>query len=202
MGFRSVSRWGAIYLFLAGCAQDIYGQAVEYSPLVPEPVDVVMPASARYISQQFAPRQKGVVYAHSGLDVWGKTTTPIVAAAPGVVIAATAEPMHGRQVQIFHGTDSDGQVVITSYHHLSKISSAVGQKVARGERIGFMGSSGAAAVMVHLHFEVRKGPSRAKAKPIDPQLTWVNGVGQVTCFDPTAKYAARPIRITYPTLCK
>ncbi|MEO9824316.1 MAG: M23 family metallopeptidase [Paracoccaceae bacterium] len=202
MEWLQVARWGGLCLLLANCAQNLYGQAVGYSPVAPEPIDVVMPAGARYISQQFSPRQENVVYAHTGLDVWGDTKTPIIAAAPGVVIAAKVEPMHGRQIHVLHGTDKDGQMVFTTYHHLSEIRVVSGQNLARGEQIGIMGSSGAAAVMVHLHFEVRKGPSRRKAKPVDPHFLWVNGVGQVTCFDPGAQYTRRPIRLTYPTSCR
>lgn len=192
----------AILLFLlAACAAEFKGRAQPYDPRVPDPVDVVMPAEAHWISQQFAPLQEGVAYAHRGIDVRAKTGTPVIAAAPGRVVAAFTDPLHGRQVVVDHGADTDGARVVTRYHHLSRIDVAEGQVLARGAPVGLLGSSGAAAVFQHLHFELRRGETLAKAQPVDPQLYWVTGPGQVTCFDPGRTWPERPIRITYPVVC-
>ena len=191
-----------VFVVLSACGQDIYGKAVPYSPLAPDPIEVSMPEGALFLSQQFSPRQLDVHYVHYGIDVWGRPGTPIVAAAPGTVFAAFTDPMHGRQVQVLHGTDTDGAIVITTYHHLLSRDVKTGQRVARGQRLGTMGSSGMSALMNHLHFELRRGPTRVKAKPVDPHLYWVGGTGNVTCFEPGRDYDASPVRLTYPTLCR
>jgi murein DD-endopeptidase MepM/ murein hydrolase activator NlpD len=188
-------------LLLAACSAELKGRAQPYDPRVPDPVAVTMPAGAHWISQQFAPVQEDVAYAHRGIDIRAKTGTPVIAAAPGRVVAAFADPMHGRQVVLDHGVDADGARVVTRYHHLSRIDVAEGQLLARGARVGLLGSSGAAAVFEHLHFELRRGESVAKARPVDPQLYWVAGPGRVTCFEPGRDWPERPVRITYPVAC-
>ena len=66
---------GFILLTLAACGQDIYGKAVSYSPLAPDPIEVTMPKGALFLSQQFSPRQLDVNYVHYGIDVWGRPGT-------------------------------------------------------------------------------------------------------------------------------
>ncbi len=193
---------GFCLLTATACSTELRGKAQPYDPRAPEPVPVVMPGGAHWMSQQFAPSQEGVAYAHRGFDVRAATGTPIVAAAPGRVLRVFRDVMHGQQVVVDHGVDSDGARVLTRYHHLSRTDVAVGEVLARGERLGLLGSSGAAAVFQHLHFELRRGPDRAKADPVDPNLYWVDGIGRVTCFDPGRSYPLRPIRLTYPTLCE
>lgn len=187
---------------VAACSAELRGKAQPYDPRVPDPVDVVMPERAHWLSQQFAPFQEGVPYEHRGIDVRARTGTQVIAAAPGRVVAAFRDPMHGAQVVVDHGMDVDGARVVTRYHHLSRIDVEEGQVLARGAPVGRLGSSGAAAVFEHLHFELRRGESLAKAQPVDPQLYWVAGPGRVTCFEPGTKWPGRPIRITYPVVCE
>ncbi len=187
---------------LAGCSTELRGKAQPYDPRVPDPVPVVMEPRAHWMSQQFAPAQQDVAYAHRGFDVRAATGTPVIAAAPGRVVQAFGDVMHGQQVVIDHGVDVDGARVVTRYHHLSRTDVAVGQILARGDRVGLLGSSGAAAVFQHLHFELRRGETVLKADPVDPNLYWMDGAGRVTCFEPGRKYPAQPIRITYPTACE
>ncbi len=186
---------------VAACSTELRGKAQPYDPRVPNPVAVEMDARAHWLSQQFAPRQEGIAYAHRGIDVRAASGTPVIAAAPGVVVQVINDAMHGQQVVIDHGVDSDGARVVSRYHHLSRTDVARGQRLRRGDRVGLLGSSGFAAVAQHLHFEFRRGETVLKADPVDPQLHWVDGVGKVTCFDAGRVYAARPIRITYPTPC-
>jgi murein DD-endopeptidase MepM/ murein hydrolase activator NlpD len=193
---------GLAQLFLTGCGEDIHGKAVSYAPVAPHPVEVVMPANAPFLSQQFSPRQEDVAYVHYGIDVRGKAGTPVIAAAPGRVAVATFDPMHGNQVRIDHGIDSDGQRVMTTYHHLSRVLVEEGAEVARGQRIGVMGSTGLSALMNHLHFEIRRGPDLVRVKAVDPQLMWTGGVGRVSCFDAAGDYPRLPLRITYPAPCR
>lgn len=94
---------------------------------------------------------------HSGVDIDGSTGQPIVAAKGGTVIFAGWRGGYGRLVLIDHG---DGAA--TAYAHQSAIAVGQGQRVARGERIGSVGSSGNSTGS-HLHFE-----TRVNGGPVDP----------------------------------
>ena len=86
---------------------------------------------------------------HNGLDMAAPTGSPILAAYDGEVIAASYSPAMGNYIMIDHG---DG--LITIYMHASSISTSAGKMVARGERIGSVGSTGR-STGPHLHFSVR-----------------------------------------------
>lgn len=86
---------------------------------------------------------------HTGLDLGAKMSTPIKAAESGAVIMAQWDPGYGNMTVIDHG---DG--ISTLYGHQSKLAVRVGDKVARGQVIGYVGSTGI-STGPHLHFEVR-----------------------------------------------
>ena len=92
---------------------------------------------------------------HSGLDFAGGLMTPIVAAGPGVVSFAGVRSGYGKTVEIDHGSGFK-----TRYAHMHAIAVKPGQRVAVGQRVGGMGSTGR-STGVHLHYEV-----------------WVNGRAQ------------------------
>lgn len=92
---------------------------------------------------------------HSGLDFAGGRATPIHATGPGVVAFTGARSGYGNTIEIDHGRG-----LKTRYAHLSSIFVRPGQRVALGERIGGMGSTGR-STGTHLHYEV-----------------WVNGRAQ------------------------
>jgi murein DD-endopeptidase MepM/ murein hydrolase activator NlpD len=95
---------------------------------------------------------------HEGIDLGGTTRTPILAAAPGVVLFSGRRVRgYGRMVVVEHAESWS-----TVYAHLSKIETQVGRRVNTGDRLGWMGRSGRASG-VHLHFEIRRG-----ADPVDP----------------------------------
>ena len=94
---------------------------------------------------------------HAGLDISAPTGTPIVASRSGTVIHAGPQGAYGNLVLIDHG---DG--VVTAYAHQSRIAVGNGTPVARGQVIGYVGSTGR-STGPHLHFEVRVGGS-----PRDP----------------------------------
>lgn len=85
---------------------------------------------------------------HSGLDFPGAFSTPIAATAPGIVSFTGQRSGYGRTIEIDHGGGFK-----TRYAHLQGISVTVGERVAVGERIGAMGSSGR-STGPHLHYEV------------------------------------------------
>lgn len=86
---------------------------------------------------------------HEGVDFVSDVGTPIVAAAAGVVVAASYHPQYGNMVEIDHGRD-----LITRYAHASKVMVTPGMVVRRGQKIAEVGSTGR-STGPHLHFEVR-----------------------------------------------
>jgi murein DD-endopeptidase MepM/ murein hydrolase activator NlpD len=85
---------------------------------------------------------------HTGLDFAGPFLTPIHATAPGTVSFTGVRTGYGNTIEIDHGGGFK-----TRYAHLQSISVQVGERVAVGERIGAMGSTGR-STGVHLHYEV------------------------------------------------
>jgi murein DD-endopeptidase MepM/ murein hydrolase activator NlpD len=85
---------------------------------------------------------------HDGADVAAFYGAPIVATAPGVVSFAGSKSGYGRVVEVDHGLGFK-----TRYGHLSSISVSSGMKIAIGQKIGNMGSSGR-STGPHLHYEV------------------------------------------------
>ena len=85
---------------------------------------------------------------HSGLDFAGAFSTPIMATAPGVVSFTGVRTGYGNTIEIDHGGGFK-----TRYAHLQAIAVGVGQRVAVGQRIGAMGSTGR-STGPHLHYEI------------------------------------------------
>ncbi|HSJ26904.1 MAG TPA: peptidoglycan DD-metalloendopeptidase family protein [Acidimicrobiia bacterium] len=85
---------------------------------------------------------------HTGIDLAAIGGTPIYAAEAGTVIIAGVRGGYGNAVVIDHGGG-----LATLYAHQSRITVSVGERVAAGERIGFVGCTGY-CTGDHLHFEV------------------------------------------------
>jgi murein DD-endopeptidase MepM/ murein hydrolase activator NlpD len=94
---------------------------------------------------------------HEGIDLGASYGTPIVAAAAGTVIYAGWEGGYGNLTAIDHGGG-----LSTAYGHQSRIAVSVGESVAQGQVIGYVGSTGH-STGPHLHFEVR-----VDGQPVDP----------------------------------
>ena len=87
---------------------------------------------------------------HTGVDITAPRGTPVYATADGVVSARQTYSGYGICVVINHGFSYE-----TLYAHLSKKTVRAGQKVKRGELIGYVGNSGI-SIGPHLHYEVLK----------------------------------------------
>lgn len=88
---------------------------------------------------------------HYGMDFTAPTGTPVYASGDGVVTRAdNASAGYGEHIRIDHGFGYE-----SLYAHLSKYNVRVGQKVKRGEVIGYVGSTGRSEAP-HLHYEIRK----------------------------------------------
>jgi len=90
---------------------------------------------------------------HAGTDLRAYCGTPILAPADGTVLYARYLDGLGNQVLINHGYSSGGSSVMTSSNHLSSFAVSSGQRVSRGQVIGYSGTTGTSTAC-HLHFEV------------------------------------------------
>lgn len=98
---------------------------------------------------------------HSGVDMGAGPVgykVPITAAGPGEVVYAGHKGGYGRVVEIDHGHGFRSR-----YGHLRRIDVKRGDKVAIGDTLGLMGSSGRSTGR-HLHYEVM-----FQGKPYDPR---------------------------------
>lgn len=92
---------------------------------------------------------------HGGDDIAAPSGTPIVAADSGrITTVQYLNYGYGYNIIVDHGNGYR-----TLYAHLSRIDVTEGQSVARGERIGLMGSTGR-STGPHLHFEIFQGGVR------------------------------------------
>ena len=98
---------------------------------------------------------------HGGLDQRGATGTPIHAVAAGTVTLTGQFALHGGTVGIDHG-----QGLKSMYLHMSEITVRSGAKLAKGDVIGLIGSTGRSTGS-HLHWALY-----AFGEPVNP-LQWV-----------------------------
>ena len=86
---------------------------------------------------------------HRGLDFTAPQGTPIYATGDGVIITAgNSGDGYGNHVEINHGYG-----YVTLYGHMVRVKGRSGQKVKRGEIIGWVGSTGK-STGPHCHYEV------------------------------------------------
>ena len=97
---------------------------------------------------------------HYGMDYSAKVGTEIYATGDGVVSKVKRSKRgYGNYVKINHGYGYE-----TLYAHMSKYIVKKGQKVKRGEVIGYVGNTGISTAP-HLHYEVRK--DNKKINPVN-----------------------------------
>lgn len=101
---------------------------------------------------------------HSGMDFTAPTGTEVYATGNGVVnTVKSARRELGNHIIVDHGFGYQ-----TVYAHLDKFSVRVGQKVKRGDVIGYIGSTGLSTAP-HLHYEVL-----FNGRYVDPALYYFN----------------------------
>jgi len=97
---------------------------------------------------------------HWGMDFTAPRGTPIYASGDGVIIRADQRSSgYGKHIRIDHGFG-----YISLYAHMSKYNVRKGQKVKRGDLIGFVGNTGRSQAP-HLHYEIHKNGT--KINPIN-----------------------------------
>ncbi len=92
---------------------------------------------------------------HWGMDFTAPRGTPVYASGDGKIIQAdNTASGYGKHIRIDHGYN-----YISLYAHLYKYNVRKGQKIKRGDLIGFVGSTGRSEAP-HLHYEVFKDGER------------------------------------------
>lgn len=129
-------------------------------PAIMAPTGSALPVAARALTSGFGMRGHpllGRQRAHLGIDLAAPTGSPIVATSDGVVTTADWRGGYGLFVALDHGRGIE-----TRYGHMSRLGVAPGQRVSKGQILGFVGSTGL-STGPHLHYEMR-----VNGRPIDP----------------------------------
>ena len=117
---------------------------------------------------------------HKGMDFTAPRGTPIYATGDGKVTRADNRSSgYGKHIRIDHGYG-----YLSLYAHLSKYNVSRGQKVKRGDLIGFVGNTGRSEAP-HLHYEVWKDGEK-----IDP-INFYYGSLTAEEFENMLKYATQ-----------
>jgi murein DD-endopeptidase MepM/ murein hydrolase activator NlpD len=116
---------------------------------------------------------------HAGLDFTAAQGTPIYATANGVVkTAGNTGNGYGNHVVINHGYGYE-----TLYGHMVRVKARAGQRVERGDLIGYVGSTGK-STGPHCHYEVHKNGQK-----LDPVYFFYNDLSPQQ-FDELLKRAS------------
>ncbi|SFM97718.1 Murein DD-endopeptidase MepM and murein hydrolase activator NlpD, contain LysM domain [Algoriella xinjiangensis] len=132
---------------------------------------VLKPVADKYVSRlasgygsRFHPILK-VNKMHKGLDFAASTGTPIYATGDGAVKVSEFNSGYGNMVVLKHGNGYE-----SLYAHMSRAKVRSGQKVKRGDVIGYVGTTGL-STGAHLHYEIHKN-----GEPVDPIMYFYNDV--------------------------
>lgn len=85
---------------------------------------------------------------HPGLDISADAGEPVRAPADGTVTSSAQNGAYGNLVEIEHGFG-----ITTRYGHLARFAVTAGQRVRRGDVVGYVGSTGR-STSPHLHYEI------------------------------------------------
>ncbi|KQZ70338.1 hypothetical protein ASD66_11950 [Nocardioides sp. Root151] len=126
--------------------------------LEPLPPAWVLPVSGYHLTGTFGATSSLWSSTHTGLDFAAPDGTPIHSVTDGVVIESGWDGAYGNKtvVELADGTQ-------LWYCHQNSITSTVGQELAAGDLLGYIGATGN-VTGPHLHLEVRPSPD----VPVDP----------------------------------
>jgi len=100
-----------------------------------------------------------IVKFHYGIDFTAPTGTEIYSTGDGTIKQVTTDRSYGNYIIVDHGYGLE-----TLYAHMSTFNVRKGQKIKRGDVIGFVGSTGLSTAP-HLHYEVIRNGQ--KVNPIN-----------------------------------
>lgn len=171
-GYRNSEQVIAASKKLDGIASQLYYQSVSYDEVFEmarnkeemlASIPAIMPMRVKdikYISSFFGYRPDpiyNIAKFHSGIDFSTNLNAEIYATGDGVVDIDKTQWGYGNMVTIDHGYGYKSM-----YAHLNRFAVRKGQKVKRGQLIGYAGTTGK-STGIHLHYELRKDDV-----PIDP----------------------------------
>lgn len=107
----------------------------------------------------------GIRKLHDGTDFAAGCGTPLLAAADGRVSERYFNRGYGNRLMIDHGK-VNGKYVTTGYNHATRYTVNVGQRVAKGEVVGYVGTTGY-STGCHLHLMVWENGSM-----VNPMAKW------------------------------
>ena len=136
-------------LGVRGALSDFGGLEVATGINVPDMWPIMGPVTSGFGEREDPILREGEGEFHKGIDIGSADGTPVHAPADGRVIKAGPGTGYGREIEIDHGNG-----IITLYGHLSGYNVTVGETVAKGQVIGYVGHSGRATGS-HLHYEVQ-----------------------------------------------
>lgn len=116
-----------------------------------------MPVEYERITDPFGTPRNNPYGMHTGVDFAAPSGAPVRAARAGTVSNGGWDDSYGRWIEIDHGGETKSR-----YAHLSGSRVVIGQHVAAGEVIGWIGSTGQ-STGPHLHFEILR-----HNQPINP----------------------------------
>lgn len=122
---------------------------------------LIVPAEGR-ISSRFGMRFHPIFQVskhHNGIDVACRVGSPVRAVLSGVVSRAGRWGGYGKLIEVRHPQED----MKTRYGHLSRLLVKEGDRVKRGDVIGYSGNTGASTAP-HLHFEMWH-----QGRGVDPQ---------------------------------
>lgn len=124
-------------------------------------LQVLQPVAGK-ISSEFGSRLhplSHVLRHHNGIDVACPVGSEVRAVLPGRVKLVAQQGGYGKLIELSHA----GELTASRYAHLSSFAVREGQRVKKGEIIGFSGQTGR-VTGPHLHFELFQA-----GKAVDPK---------------------------------
>jgi hypothetical protein len=120
----------------------------------------VLPGNERDVGSRFGAPREGGRRSHHGIDIFARRGTPVIAVADAQVNRVQETPIGGRVVWL---RDVHGNSLY--YAHLDRQAVTSGQRVQKGDTVGYVGNTGnARTTPPHLHFGIyRRGEG-----PVDP----------------------------------